>query len=137
MRGGRGPALYLVSSGGHRPALRGSHRQHYEKYPLFREIREQALCAELELGDGIYIPKLWWHQIESTASFNGLVNYWWDAFAGGPDAPYTSLLLGMIAIAERPPRERRAWKDDIPDKNIYSYETMHRPAESRTFKKDL
>jgi hypothetical protein len=81
-----------------------------EKYPLFREIREQALCAELEPGDGIYIPKLWWHQIESTASFNGLVNYWWDAFSGGPDAPYTSLLLSMIAIAERPSRERQAWK---------------------------
>ena len=81
-----------------------------DKYPLFREIREQALCAELKPGDGIYIPKLWWHQIESTASFNGLVNYWWDAFAAGPDAPYTSLLLSMIAIAERPPRERQAWK---------------------------
>jgi hypothetical protein len=81
-----------------------------DKYPLFRNIREQALCAELKPGDGIYIPKLWWHQIESTASFNGLVNYWWDAFAGGPDAPYTSLLLGMIAIAERPARERQAWK---------------------------
>ena len=81
-----------------------------DKYPLFRKIREQALCAELKPGDGIYIPKLWWHQIESTASFNSLVNYWWDAFASGPDAPYTSLLLSMIAIAERPPAERRAWK---------------------------
>ena len=80
------------------------------KYPLFREIRERALRAELRPGDGIYIPKLWWHQIESTASFNGLVNYWWDAFAAGPDPPYTSLLLSMIAIAERPPREREAWK---------------------------
>ena len=80
------------------------------KYPLFREIRDRALRAELRPGDGIYIPKLWWHQIESTASFNGLVNYWWDAFAAGPDPPYTSLLLSMIAIAERPPREREAWK---------------------------
>jgi hypothetical protein len=80
------------------------------KYPLFRKIREQALSAELLPGDGIYIPKLWWHQIESTASFNGLVNYWWDAFAGGADAPYTGLLLSMIAIAERPARERQAWK---------------------------
>jgi Cupin-like domain len=80
------------------------------KYPLFSEVREQALRAELEPGDAIYIPKLWWHQIESTASFNGLVNYWWDAFGGGPDAPYTALLLSMIAIAERPLRERQAWK---------------------------
>jgi Cupin-like domain len=81
-----------------------------DKYPLFGKIRDQALCAELLPGDGIYIPKLWWHQIESTASFNGLVNYWWDAFAGGPDAPYTGLLLSMITIAERPARERQAWK---------------------------
>jgi hypothetical protein len=91
-------------------SLAASSPQDDAKYPLFREIREQALCAELKPGDGIYIPKLWWHQIESTASFNGLVNYWWDAFAAGPDAPYTSLLLSMIAIAERPPRERQAWK---------------------------
>jgi hypothetical protein len=81
-----------------------------DKYPLFSKVRDQALSAELRPGDGIYIPKLWWHQIESTAPFNGLVNYWWDAFAGGPDAPYTGLLLSMITIAERPLRERQAWK---------------------------
>jgi len=81
-----------------------------EKYPLFREIREQALCATLEPGDAIFIPKLWWHQVESIAPFNCMVNYWWDAFAAGPDAPYTSLLLSMIAIAERPAREREAWR---------------------------
>jgi hypothetical protein len=80
------------------------------KYPLFRKIRGQALCAELKPGDGIYIPKLWWHQIESTASFNGLVNYWWDAFSAGPDTPHTGLLLSMLAIAERPLPERQAWK---------------------------
>jgi hypothetical protein len=81
-----------------------------DRYPRFREIRERALHAELGPGDAIYIPKLWWHQIESTAPFNALVNYWWDAFASGPDAPYTGLLLSMIAIAERPEAERRAWK---------------------------
>ena len=81
-----------------------------DKYPLFAKFREQALCAELHPGDAIYIPELWWHQIESTASFNGLVNYWWDGFAAGPDSPYTSLLFSMIAIAERPARERQAWK---------------------------
>ena len=41
---------------------------------------------------------------------NILVNYWWDAFAPGPDAPYTAMLLSMITIGERPAPERRAWK---------------------------
>jgi cupin-like protein len=80
------------------------------EFPLFEEIRGQALQVELQPGDALYLPKLWWHQVESTAAFNGLVNYWWDAFSAGPDAPYTALLLSMIAIAERPAAERRAWQ---------------------------
>ena len=81
-----------------------------ERFPLFREVRDQGWVCELQAGDALYLPKLWWHQVESLASFNGLVNYWWDAFAMGPDAPYTSLLLAMITIAERPAAERQAWK---------------------------
>ena len=79
-------------------------------FPLFEEIRQQALRLELEAGDALYLPKLWWHKVESLAPLNGLVNYWWDAFSAGPDAPYTSMLLAMIAIAERPAAERQAWK---------------------------
>jgi hypothetical protein len=81
-----------------------------ERFPRFEAVRDQALVADLEPGDALYLPKLWWHQVESTAPFNGLVNYWWDGFSAGPDAPYTSLLLAMIAISERPPQERQAWK---------------------------
>ncbi|HEY6456130.1 MAG TPA: cupin-like domain-containing protein [Steroidobacteraceae bacterium] len=81
-----------------------------ERFPLFRDIRDQAWVCELAAGDALYLPKLWWHQVESIAAFNGLVNYWWDAFASGPDSPYTSLLLALITIAERPPEERHAWK---------------------------
>ena len=80
------------------------------KYPRFAEIRDQAIVAELNEGDALYLPKLWWHQVEALSPFNGLVNYWWDAFSTGPDAPYTSMLLAMIAISERPLPERRAWK---------------------------
>jgi hypothetical protein len=80
------------------------------KYPRFAAVRDQALTAELRPGDALYLPKLWWHQVEARAPFNGLVNYWWDAFSAGPDAPYTSMLIAMIAIGERPLPERRAWK---------------------------
>ena len=79
------------------------------RYPRFADIRDQALTMELEQGDALYLPKLWWHQVEALSPLNCLVNYWWDAFAAGPDAPYTSMLLAMITIAERPAAERRAW----------------------------
>ena len=96
-----GPPVSLAAS---------AHEGSQEQFPLFEAIRDQALVAELEPGDALYMPKLWWHQVESTAAFNGLVNYWWDGFSSGPDAPYTSLLLAMIAISERPAGERQAWK---------------------------
>ena len=80
------------------------------RYPRFEALRDQALVAELEPGDALYLPKLWWHQIEGLAPFNALVNYWWDAFSAGPDAPYTSLLLSMITLSERPAAERLAWR---------------------------
>jgi len=80
------------------------------RFPLFEQIRDRALTVELDAGDALYLPKLWWHQIEATAPLNGLANYWWDAFSFGPDAPHTSMLLAMITIAERPAAERQAWK---------------------------
>jgi hypothetical protein len=79
------------------------------RYPRFREVRDQALVADLLPGDAIYIPKLWWHQVEATSPFNVLVNYWWDAIATA-DAPSIGLLLSLITIAERPLQERLAWK---------------------------
>jgi hypothetical protein len=81
-----------------------------ERFPRFREVRDQALVAELQPGDAIYVPKLWWHQVEATGAFNVLVNYWWDAFSAGRDSPAVAMLLSLIAIAERPPAERQAWK---------------------------
>lgn len=79
-------------------------------YPRFAAARDRALTAELEPGDALYLPKLWWHQVEATSPVNMLVNYWWDGFASGPDAPYTTMMLAMIAIAERPVAERAAWR---------------------------
>jgi hypothetical protein len=80
------------------------------RYPAFELVRGHALQAELEPGDALYLPKLWWHRVEATAPFNVLINYWWDGFAAGPDAPNTAMLLAMIAIAERPAPERAAWR---------------------------
>ncbi|WP_354291874.1 cupin-like domain-containing protein [Sphingomonas sp. PvP055] len=80
------------------------------RYPNVATARARAMVVDLAPGDALYMPKLWWHSVEATAPFNVLVNYWWDAFAAGPDAPYTAMLLSMIAIAERPPAERAAWR---------------------------
>ncbi|WP_445190640.1 cupin-like domain-containing protein [Sphingobium sp. HWE2-09] len=79
-------------------------------YPRFAAARAKAIVVELHPGDALYLPKLWWHQVEALDPVNILVNYWWDGFAAGPDSPYAALLLAMIAIAERPAPERAAWR---------------------------
>jgi hypothetical protein len=80
------------------------------RFPRFAAARDRALVVALEPGDALYLPKLWWHQVEALDPRNLLVNYWWDGFAAGPDAPFATLMLAMIAIAERPPAERQAWR---------------------------
>lgn len=80
------------------------------RYPRFARAAARAQTVTLAPGDALYLPKLWWHQVEATAPFNLLMNYWWDDFAGGPDSPYTALLLAMTTLADRPPAERAAWR---------------------------
>lgn len=80
------------------------------RYPRFAAARDRALVAQLEPGDALYLPKLWWHQVEATDACNLMVNFWWDGFAAGRDAPFTAMMLAMITIAERPAAERAAWR---------------------------
>lgn len=81
-----------------------------ERYPRFAAARDRAITVDLAAGDALFLPKLWWHQVEATAPVNVMLNYWWDATAIGPDAPLLAMLLSMIAIAERPEAERAAFR---------------------------
>jgi hypothetical protein len=80
------------------------------RFPRFAAAAKRARVVELGPGDALFLPKLWWHQVEALEPTNMLVNYWWDETSVGPDAPYLTMMLAMIAIAERPPAERAAWR---------------------------
>jgi hypothetical protein len=84
--------------------------QSADAFPRFARAKAHAIILELGAGDALYLPKLWWHQVEALEPVNILVNYWWDGFSAGRDSPYTALLLAMIAVAERPAPERAAWR---------------------------
>ncbi|HEX8601030.1 MAG TPA: cupin-like domain-containing protein [Pseudoduganella sp.] len=51
----------------------------FKRFPRFRQALEHAIVAELEPGDALYIPSLWWHHVESVGVLNAMVNYWWTA----------------------------------------------------------
>lgn len=78
-------------------------------FPAFAQVRDRALTADLEPGDAIYIPPLWWHHVQASARLNVLVNYWWDAepLAG---SGFEALVHALYAIRALPPSAREAWR---------------------------
>ncbi|HUL96363.1 MAG TPA: cupin-like domain-containing protein [Usitatibacter sp.] len=85
----------------------------FARFPRFREALEAAQLAELEPGDALYIPPLWWHHVESLERCNMLVNYWWK---GRPEAPLAAasaldvLLHSLLNLRGLAPEQREAWR---------------------------
>ena len=62
----------------------------FARYPKFREALAAGCTADLEPGDALYIPYMWWHHVRMTGPFNVLVNFWWARGTAGPDPPSTA-----------------------------------------------
>jgi hypothetical protein len=82
----------------------------FDRYPRFAQALAAAEVAELEPGDAIFIPNMWWHNVESLDPFNLLVNYWWFEGARGPASPFAALALGLMAITALPASRREVWR---------------------------
>lgn len=81
-----------------------------ERFPRFEQALAAGQCAELDPGDAIYIPAMWWHHVEGLERLNALVNHWWYPGADYLAAPLDALLHAILAIRELPPRHRAAWR---------------------------
>ena len=81
-----------------------------ERFPRYAQALRAAEVAELGPGDAIYIPALWWHNVEALEDFNVLVNYWWRDVPDYFDSPSTSLLHCLLTIKSLPPEQRRGWQ---------------------------
>ena len=83
----------------------------FERFPRFREALGNARQVELEPGDALFIPSMWWHHVQGLASFNILVNYWWNSVPDWVPTPMHALQHAMWTIRDRPEREKRAWRE--------------------------
>jgi hypothetical protein len=82
----------------------------FERFPRFREALKHAVVADLEPGDAIYIPSLWWHAVEAEGALNVLVNYWWQDGPEDAGSPLQALGHGLLTISHLPPEKRAAWR---------------------------
>lgn len=79
-------------------------------YPRFADAMASALVADLEPGDALYIPSLWYHHVEASAPFNVLINYWWRDTPRFLGQPQNALNHAILAIRDLPPAQRNIWR---------------------------
>jgi len=95
-----------------------------ERFPQFTTALKYAQIAELEAGDGLFIPSMWWHHVEALDSFNLLINYWWRQSPAYMGAPMDALRHSLLSIRDLPDEQRQAWAEIFdhyifnPDENI-------------------
>ena len=85
-------------------------RPDFERFPRFRQALEHAQVVELEPGDALLIPSLWWHHVEALEPFNLLINYWWRRSPGYMGAPLDALLHALLALRGLPEEQREVWR---------------------------
>jgi hypothetical protein len=83
----------------------------YGRFPKFEEALAHGQQADLEAGDALFIPSMWWHHVEAFGSFNMLVNYWWRTVPSFLGTPQDVLNHAMLTLRDLPEAERAVWRD--------------------------
>ena len=86
----------------------------FERYPRFREALAAARVADLEPGDALFIPAVWWHHVESFDVVNVLINYWWQQAASARDdrvSPTKTMLHALLSLRHLPAAHRKGWAE--------------------------
>jgi hypothetical protein len=87
------------------------HQPDFAAHPEFAKALSHAQVAELEPGDALFIPSMWWHHVEGLAKFNILLNYWWRDTPRFLGQPQDALNHAILAIRDLPPQDRAIWRD--------------------------
>lgn len=108
------PNLYLGpldnTPAGRAVSMVDFHAPDFGTHPRFAEALEKARFVELEPGDAIFIPSMWWHHVEGLAPFNVLVNYWWRETPRWLGQPQDALNHAILAIRDLPEDEKHVWR---------------------------
>jgi hypothetical protein len=82
-----------------------------ERFPKFREAVQTARMSELQPGDAIIVPSMWWHHMEALDAFNVLVNYWWRSSPAWMGPPLSVLQHAILGLRDLPAAQRKQWRE--------------------------
>jgi len=86
------------------------HHPDFERFPLFKQALANAVIVDLEPGDALFIPSLWWHHVEALDAFNVLVNYWWRSVPAYMGKPLDALIHALLSIKALPAEQKEHWR---------------------------
>ena len=82
----------------------------FKRFPRLKIAMDHAQVFDLEPGDAIRIPSMWWHMVESLDKVNLLINYWWQTTPGYLGRPMDALLHGILSLRDLPREQKEAWR---------------------------
>lgn len=85
-------------------------RPNLGQHPKFGLAQKVGLETELGPGDALFIPSMWWHQVESLDAINMMVNLWWTESSGYLGSPLNALMHTLLAIRDIPQEQKEHWK---------------------------
>ena len=101
----------LENNPGGRPvSMVDLHQPDLDRFPRFAEALAAAQVVELEPGDAVFVPSLWWHNVEGLEPFNVLVNYWWRDVPHFLGQPEDALFHAILAIRDLPDADKAQWQ---------------------------
>lgn len=104
------PGPLSPTPGGQVVTIADLSRPDFTRFPRLKTALENAYIADLEPGDGLYYPSMWWHEVEAFERFNTMVNFWWMTSEPYLDSPMDTLMHAMMSVRDRPAKEKAAWK---------------------------
>ncbi len=85
-------------------------RPDLDRFPRFAQALEAGETVELEPGDALFIPSMWFHHVEGLAPVNLLINAWWRQTPEHVDSPLAALRLALMTLRDLPEKEKRVWQ---------------------------
>ena len=120
------PGPFQPTPGGQVVSMVDLRNPDFDRYPRFLDALAAAQVAELEPGDALFYPAMWWHNVEALDAFNVMINYWWNLSPAFIDTPMTTLLHAILSLRDRPEQEKSAWRELF---DYYVFGDRDRPRE--------
>jgi hypothetical protein len=119
------PGPLTPTPGGQVVTLADLSKPDFSRFPRLKQALENAYIVDLEPGDGLYYPNMWWHEVEAFGRFNAMVNFWWMTAQPFLGNPMDVLMHAMMCVRDRPSNEKAAWKE------LFDYYIFAEPENAR------